>query len=295
MADDNASTSVALARVPWREVLMFCVLAYAFSWLWWMPAILAQIRQRLTGMGTTGDPATTMGQLGIAIGMFGPMIAAVIMRLFVSREGVKASLGLRSSWRCYLIAVMGPMLFVGMVILVNHVTGLGRFVWPSRRSFWPAYALIWISGISSAVFAVGEEYGWRGYLLPRLLRLGEIRATFAVGAIWAFWHLPVVGFNYPGQNLLAALAVFTIFIILLAFPFTWLSVASGGSVIVVSVLHGMFNAHVDTLTTSATIPKGNALVVNGTGLTSAALLLLIVLAVYGIYKRPGGMRGQIIR
>jgi hypothetical protein len=50
-------------------------------------------------------------------------------------------------------------------------------------------------------FSLGEEWGWRGYLLPRLLPLGQWPALLISGAIWGFWHAPLVvlGANYPGH------------------------------------------------------------------------------------------------
>ena len=92
-----------------------------------------------------------------------------------------------------------------------------------------------LNSIIGAPLALGEEYGWRGYLLPRLLPLGEIRATLLLGMIWGIWHLPVllIGLNYPSQPLWAALLVFIFNIVILAFPFTWLYRASRGSPLVV--------------------------------------------------------------
>lgn len=48
-------------------------------------------------------------------------------------------------------------------------------------------------------FTFGEEWGWRGYLLPRLLPLGQWPALLISGAIWGLWHAPIIllGFNYP--------------------------------------------------------------------------------------------------
>lgn len=51
------------------------------------------------------------------------------------------------------------------------------------------------------VFALGEEIGWRGFLLTRLLPLGKAKAYTIVAILWGVWHAPIiyVGFNYPGN------------------------------------------------------------------------------------------------
>jgi hypothetical protein len=55
------------------------------------------------------------------------MIAALIMRLFVSKEGEKGSLGLLRPWRYYLAALVAPPVFVTMVVLIVQALGLGEF------------------------------------------------------------------------------------------------------------------------------------------------------------------------
>ena len=42
------------------------------------------------------------------------------------------------------------------------------------------------------IFTFGEEFGWRGYLLPRLAPLGGISAAIITGVIWGLWHTPVI-------------------------------------------------------------------------------------------------------
>jgi membrane protease YdiL (CAAX protease family) len=56
----------------------------------------------------------------------------------------------------------------------------------------------------NSIFGLGEEIGWRGFLLPRLLPLGKGRAYLLLGVIWGLWHAPLilVGFNYPGYPIL---------------------------------------------------------------------------------------------
>jgi CAAX protease family protein len=187
-----------------------------------------------------------------------------------------------------LIAFAAPALFITVLIGINHFTGLGRFVWTRSVPIWAAYPLVvLLNTVVGIPLTFGEEYGWRGYLLPRLLPLGEVRATLLLGTIWGLWHLPalLIGLNYPGQPLWAALLVFTVNILLLAFPFTWLFMASTGSPLVVAVMHASLNAAGDGFTSPTYIPHGNPLIVGGGGLMTAPLMLVIVVIRYTIFKK----------
>lgn len=94
-------------------------------------------------------------------------------------------------WRYYLIAVLAPALFVAAVILIDVGAGLGRFVSSGSLVFTVAAVLV-VGGVASLPLTIGEEYGWRGYLLPRLLPLGEMKATVILAAIWGIWHMPIL-------------------------------------------------------------------------------------------------------
>jgi len=113
------------------------------------------------------------------------------MRLVVSRDGLKATLGFVRPWRSYVVAVAAPVLFVAGVIFVDHVSGLGRFT-TLRPLGLAVPTVIVVSGALGLPLTLGEEYGWRGYLLPRLLPLGELKATLIVALIWALWHVPIL-------------------------------------------------------------------------------------------------------
>ncbi len=56
----------------------------------------------------------------------------------------------------------------------------------------------------NTLLALGEELGWRGFLLPSLLPLGQWRAILMSGLIWGVWHAPAIlqGHNYPSQPVL---------------------------------------------------------------------------------------------
>jgi CAAX protease family protein len=210
------------------------------------------------------------------------MIAALIMRLFVSKEGVKGSLGLLRSWRYYLAALVAPPVFVTMVVLIVQVLGLGEFAW--SQVGWLVYLTLLLKTLPNIPFTFGEEYGWQGYLLPRLLSLGEDRATLLVGLIWGPWHVPflLAGLNYPGVNFWVALLVFLFTVLTLSFAYTWFYVASSGSVLVVALLHQSTNTFSDTFWQPPLMSLGSQLVASVVG---GLLMLVLVVVVYGLLKR----------
>ncbi|EGB14233.1 Abortive infection protein [Pseudodesulfovibrio mercurii] len=60
---------------------------------------------------------------------------------------------------------------------------------------------IFLGPLINFVFGLGEELGWRGFLLPRLMPLGKPAAHLVLGLLWGLWHAPLIwaGLNYPGQ------------------------------------------------------------------------------------------------
>jgi hypothetical protein len=221
-------------------------------------------------------PAATLGT------MLTPMIAALIMRIFVSKEGVKGSLGLLRSPKYYLAALIVPAVFVSAVILIVQALGLGEFRWSEAN--WFVYLMLLVIALPVTLFTFGEEYGWRGYLLPRLLPLGEIRASVLLGVIWGVWHLPLIlaGLNYPGVNVWMAIIVFTFVTVALSFTYTWFYVASSGSVLVAAVFHASTNQFSDTFWVPPFLSGTNPF---APSLVSAVLIMALVVVVYRLFRR----------
>jgi membrane protease YdiL (CAAX protease family) len=275
----------ARAHVNWREVNLFGVLAYALAWAWWGIWLFPYLDTLLTRSTTPTDlleRASGALALAIPLGMFAPMIAALIMRIFVSKEGVKGSLGLLRSWKYYLAALVAPAVFVTAVVLIVQVLGLGEFGW--SEASWLVYLTLMLKSLLNVPFTLGEEYGWRGYLLPRLLPVGGIRATLLVGLIWGPWHVPflLAGLNYPGLNFWVALLVFCFTVVVLSFVYTWFYVASSGSVLVVALVHQSFNSFADNFWQPPLLSAGSQLAASIVG---GIVMLALVVVVYGIFKR----------
>jgi membrane protease YdiL (CAAX protease family) len=98
----------------------------------------------------------------------------------------------------------------------------------------------------SCISALGEELGWRGFLVPQLAKVTSFtRVALASGAIWALWHYPILLFSiYHGAGPLWYSALcFTVMVIGMSFLFAWMRLKSG-SVWTGMILHASHNLFV---------------------------------------------------
>ncbi len=180
----------------------------------------------------SGEPAEYMA--GAPLGAISPTIAAVIASW---REGGWASVralfrGLRA-WRA------GPIWWVLAFTLSSLVFVAGRAVYalvPGNEGgawFYPPVRPEHFAAIM--VIPIGEEIGWRGFALPRLIaRHGAPIATAILGFFWAVWHLPMfIGTGYPPSQVL----VFFAFIMIGNPVVTWHYRRSGGSLLLAVLFH----------------------------------------------------------
>jgi membrane protease YdiL (CAAX protease family) len=102
-----------------------------------------------------------------------------------------------------------------------------------------------IAPIINAIPILGEEFGWRAYLQPKLMLLGGRKTMLRMGIVWGLWHAPLIamghnyGMDYPGAPWLGILA--TIWIMLILGTFLGWAVLRGGSVWPAVIGHGAFN------------------------------------------------------
>ena len=96
-------------------------------------------------------------------------------------------------------------------------------------------------GVVVFVLVVGEEIGWRGFALPRLLRrFGPWAASVVLGTLWALWHLPLfylAGMPQFGSPFLP----FVGYTIALSIILTFLAQNTRGSVVIATLFHGAVN------------------------------------------------------
>jgi uncharacterized protein len=139
-----------------------------------------------------------IGEASLVVTMMTPTLAAIIMLVFIAPEGsfrkAISLLGLdRTGFKGWPLAIGGPAAIhlVGLAIL--SVAGLAVFALPQMTGP-PGFATLKIlSGlVIGTLFALGEEIGWRGYMLPRIRGIGIAAAMLLVGLLHGIWHLPIM-------------------------------------------------------------------------------------------------------
>lgn len=100
-----------------------------------------------------------------------------------------------------------------------------------------------IAGITlNAIFAFGEELGWRGFLQKELSYMGPWKSSMVIGAIWGAWHIPLVlqGYNFPDNPYVGA------FLMIIATTFLGVIISyttkRSGTIMTAAFFHGIFNA-----------------------------------------------------
>lgn len=249
-----------------RRLTIF--LAFAFGIAWAGALVIA-----LTG-GLAGSPALVPGSaytlafiLTATVYMGAPAVAHVLTRL-ITREGWQ-NVGLRPkirrSWPFWLAAWFLPAVFtvLGAAVyflifpadfdpkltyvksLLNQYGAAGAGFTPLTLILIQTVQGILLSPLLNGLFTFGEEFGWRAYLLPKLMPLGGRRAVLVSGVIWGVWHWPIIamghnyGLDYPGYPWLGMLMMVLVTIGLGSF-LSWVTLRAG-SVWPAVIGHGAIN------------------------------------------------------
>jgi uncharacterized protein len=158
------------------------------------------------------------------------------------------------------IAIPGSFAFQSFA--AERAAAFGFPAWPRAATLLlaiPAYATVGV--IASTARALGEEIGWRGFLLPRLVeRAGFTLGCLISGCIWAVWHYPALLFaDYnAGTKPAYALACFTLMVIADSYIMGWMRLKSG-SLWPAAIMHASHNLFIQAIFDRMTAPAGRAL------------------------------------
>lgn len=296
-------------KVDARRILIYVGFAFGIAWATSLVIYLT---------GGLGQSPMLFPELGVSLAlvlltgpfMWAPAIAHVLTRV-ITREGWERPYlrpQLRRAWPYWVAAWLLPGLLtiVGMVayflLFPHHYDGslgglremlaaqLPEGVGLEELNVWALAAVqvaqaVLLAPILNSVATFGEEFGWRGYLQPKLLHLGTRRALVLTGAIWGVWHWPVIlmgynyGFDYLGAPFLGPLAMVW-FTVVAGTLLGWLTLrgkSAWPAVIGHAALNGMAGLGViflrgDPHTLLGPTPVG---LIGGIGFTATAVVILV--------------------
>ncbi|TYB61058.1 CPBP family intramembrane metalloprotease [Nonomuraea sp. PA05] len=276
-----------------RPLLIFLVLTFALSWAAALPLWFGDglVPPQLQVAGTLMMFTPTVGVLGVWA------VSRTPFRQWARQTGLtlgerkgRTGLLVLTAWLgvpLLTFLALGISAAVGLVTLDLEGLSLLRATWQAQGVEAPAdlttVAVVQLviaaaaGPVLNAIPALGEEWGWRGWLVPRLVSSdGVLPGLLLSGAIWGVWHAPLtlLGYNYPRLGSWAALA-FIPFCVVAGVVMGWLRLRTG-SVWPAVVAHASLNAiaGVALLLGDAAVPP-NELLAGITGVVGWALIGLL--------------------
>lgn len=188
----------------------------------------------------------------IQLGALSSSLAAIVLVLIEGRKGgLRELLGRALIWRVgirwWLIALFFIVVPSVASLYLYHLLGGPAVDWSGLQ---PLYQVVPMFIFLTIAAGIGEEFGWRGFLLPRLQsRHNALVSGLIVGVAWATWHIPMFFIKGTSQyeqrldgGLLPAILGYAVFVIAQSIQFTWLFNNTRGSVLLAAVFHGSSNA-----------------------------------------------------
>ncbi len=219
---------------------MFFAATFTVSWILWFSALL---------MKSHGLSLPFLHDFLLKAGSFGPTVSGFVLAYgFGGKAEVRSllrsllNIRIRPQWLLFTFLVL-PGVSAGSCLVV-WLTG-GRLPQPQFELWFVpvafAYILIFMGPL-------GEEAGWRGFALKRMLRnASPMKSAASLGIIWSLWHLPLFFVEGTTQNALAAFGLlpaflgFLLYTVTISVLITLLFVMNGGSVLGSMLFHTMGN------------------------------------------------------
>lgn len=237
--------------------------------------------------------------------MYIPMLCAMFIQNYNHQLNLPSSISFKFN-RWFLVAWLLPLfiafgsviiatIFFDISLALNIDTGL-KFITQSIspkvtqeandqlavltiHSALLSVALGLLAGLTvNAVFAFGEEYGWRAFMLDAFKESSFFKASLIIGIVWGVWHAPLIlhGYNYP-QHPISGVFMMIALCILLSFLFNYITIKSK-SIIATSIMHGSLNGTANI--SIILLNGGNDIMVGVTGLSGLIFLTILILALY---------------
>ena len=206
-------------------------------------------------LGITPLLAVQAGMLPQGATQFGALsasLAGIILAAVEGRKGgVRELLGRFLIWRVgiqwWAFALLFAIIPAVVALYLFNLFGGPAVDWSGLKSLSSVVPMI----IMLTIFAgVGEEFGWRGFAMPRLqARYNAVVSSLIIGLLWGIWHIPLFFIEGTAQSrlgleagLITAILVYVLFCMAWSIQYTLLFNHTKGSVLLAAVMHGAGNA-----------------------------------------------------
>lgn len=220
-----------------HEILSFIVMVYICSWAVW--GILYSSCAGIISKSIHKEHIVVF----VSLGSIMPSIISIVLTGFIyKKKGLKQLFIRLTKWRfniVFYIFVLGyyPLIYYIIVLIYNTMNN-GSKIRFGGTPHWILVSAIWILIFGGPL---GEEIGWRGFLLPRLQgKFSPFIASLVIGIIWACWHLPlffIVGTVQNGTSF----PLFVLSTLNLTLQITWVFNRTKGSLIFPILFHTASN------------------------------------------------------
>ena len=273
--DSMQSTNIRTTNT----LTIYLLLTFGGAWLVWSPLLVAGYLHL-----TLPVPSIVI----ITLGSFAPSAAALFLTWrYAGGTELRRFLGRALIWRVspiwYVIAIAGPALIM-LLAMGGHVL-LGGTA-PDYVPFGARWLIVAVNFVLVLLIGgpLGEEFGWRGFALPRLeAGFNPPWDSLILGIIWTIWHLPLFFISESAQHG-TPFWLFALLTIPLTVLITWVFHGSADSLLLVMLFHAAVNTWSGPLMIS-TEAEGStrpfALVVTLTW----GLALLVVISRRGSYPK----------
>ena len=242
---------------------LYFLLAFGMAWLCQVGGCMALLQQN----------NAVLYQLALIGTMICPLLAVLLVQKVFLRQPTGIGWKVQGKRRFWLAAWFGPAVFTVLAAVLyfavfpSRLDTSGSWLATAYGGQWTPEALktelgvtttsyliqngllaVTLAPLANMIPAVGEEAGWRGYMMPRLKeRLGLLNGRLLGGVIWGVWHWPLMllvgyeyGTNYLGAPLLG-LVVWCVVCFALNTLLDWLYEKTG-CIWVPAIAHGALNA-----------------------------------------------------
>jgi len=266
-----------------KNLKLYLAIAYGLIWA-------GGLAFYLTGTAVASFSGAT--QLWASLCMFFPLVATLVCQKS-SKEPLLRNIGI--SWKVNRWWFLGwltfPVIALLTLLFTYWISGLNNTDFSETLPFGTVNGpvgvgtIVILSGMLAgvtinALFAFGEEVGWRGYLLKQFEGRSFLGTAVVIGIIWGLWHAPLIlmGHNYP-QHPQWGVLMMVVVCILMSFIIQYFRVKSG-SVIVAAIMHGTCNGVAGLTMIFLSLDKYNDLIDGACGLAGILAMMAVALVIF---------------